>query len=1117
MKMENNTCRENGVNGTGTLRESASPGRVVGEQQPTPGRHQATARTKWNKEVNRIVMRCFYMSEPSRRGYRRRMLGIWKERGVFEVSEQRLADQARAIRTNGWLSEVELEEISRAVSLGEENEQNEDVRDESTQPEPEDNGNQSGHFVYNTDEVIQRMERDGCNREKINLAREIMESMKDESECPPNLRNIERRRLREKIAEVNKIIHYLETKDITETNDLLLAIGRVVARRLGVKQNVRKPKAEPWWKRRIKCQISKLRKDLSRLERLKSGELQNTTVREGLERRYYLKKKGVTVVIEELKQRILAKTAKVKRYQERVDQYRQNRMFRTNQKRLFEMLETDENDDTTIPDEEESKNFWSNIWDNPVNHNANAEWLKGLERKLTGVNQQSNFVINVEGINKQLKKTANWKAPGLDGLQGYWLKNISCRERLAIQLQDCIDNNDIPAWFTKGRTVLIIKDKEKGSIASNFRPITCLPQMWKLLTGIMSNDLYQHLENSNLLPDEQKGCRRNSRGTKDQLLIDKMIVKNCKRRKTGLGMAWIDYRKAFDMIPHSWILKCLRLFGAAENMVQYIEKSMSQWQVELSAHGNILGTINVRRGIFQGDSLSPLLFVVTLIPLSLVLREVKAGYDLTGKKELVNHLLYMDDLKLYGKNEKQIDTLINTVRIFSSDIGMEFGIDKCAVLVMKRGKLVLCDGIDMPDGNIIREVEETGYKYLGVLEADDLKHAAMKEVMSKEYFRRIRKILKSKLNGGNVVNAINSRAVSIIRYSAGIVKWTKDDLKKLDRKTRKLLTINKALHPQADVDRLYLKRAVGGRGLLSVEDCVNIEVGSLFRYIGESKERLLRFVSDENILEEGLTKIEVTEERMSKFKNKALHGQFERATEQVRDPESWGWLKRGILKKETEGLLTAAQDQALRTNSIKNRIDKEDVSPMCRLCGEREETVSHIVTECKKLAQREYKMWRHDKIGQVIHWKLCQKYNIPCKDKWYDHDPEGVIENDQVKVLWDFRIQTDHQIEHNRPDIVVLDKIERSCNVIDIACPFDTRVLEKEQEKMEKYQELKREIGKIWSCRKVTVLPIVIGALGTFSKNLKTSLKKIGLDCTLLLQKASLLGTARILRRTLDT
>ena len=83
----------------------------------------------------------------------------------------------------------------------------------------------------------------------------------------------------------------------------------------------------------------------------------------------------------------------------------------------------------------------------------------------------------------------------------------------------------------------------------------------------------------------------------------------------------------------------------------------------------------------------------------------------------------------------------------------------------------------------------------------------MKEAISKEYLRRIRKILKSKLNGGNVVSAINARAVSIIRYGAGIIKWIKEELGKLDRKTRKLLTVNRALHPQADVDRLYGKRS----------------------------------------------------------------------------------------------------------------------------------------------------------------------------------------------------------------------------------------------------------------------------------------------------------------------
>ena len=83
--------------------------------------------------------------------------------------------------------------------------------------------------------------------------------------------------------------------------------------------------------------------------------------------------------------------------------------------------------------------------------------------------------------------------------------------------------------------------KRKGR-NENFRPITCLPLMWKLFTGILGNEIYDHLEGKSLLPEEQKGCRRKSRGTKDQLLIDK-IIRNCKRRLTGVGMAWVDYKK----------------------------------------------------------------------------------------------------------------------------------------------------------------------------------------------------------------------------------------------------------------------------------------------------------------------------------------------------------------------------------------------------------------------------------------------------------------------------------------------------------------------------------------------------------------------------------------------
>ena len=130
---------------------------------------------------------------------------------------------------------------------------------------------------------------------------------------------------------------------------------------------------------------------------------------------------------------------------------------------------------------------------------------------------------------------------------------------------------------------------------------------------------------------------------------------------------------------------------------------------------------------------------------------------------------------------------------------MEFALPEYGLLIMKRGEVVKSEGISMPDGKM-KNIEEGGYKYLGILEADGVKHEEMKDQIKKEYIRRVRNILKSKLNGGNIILAFNSRAVSIIRYGAGIISWTKMELEELDRRTRKLMTIYGAHHPKADVD-----------------------------------------------------------------------------------------------------------------------------------------------------------------------------------------------------------------------------------------------------------------------------------------------------------------------------
>ena len=172
---------------------------------------------------------------------------------------------------------------------------------------------------------------------------------------------------------------------------------------------------------------------------------------------------------------------------------------------------------------------------------------------------------------------------------------------------------------------------------------------------------------------------------------------------------------------------------------------------------------------------------------------------------------------------------------------MEFGIEKCAMLIMEIGKIVKSIGIELSNGKVIKSLQEDeSYKYLGILETDKFLEEKMKLNVSKEYIRRLRKVLKSKLNAGDLIHGINTWAVTLLRYSAAFVSWRKSELQAIDRKIRKLFTIYGALHPKSDVDRLYIPRKEGGRGLIFIGDCVELAIKGLEVYVHGSEERLIQ-------------------------------------------------------------------------------------------------------------------------------------------------------------------------------------------------------------------------------------------------------------------------------------
>jgi len=152
---------------------------------------------------------------------------------------------------------------------------------------------------------------------------------------------------------------------------------------------------------------------------------------------------------------------------------------------------------------------------------------------------------------------------------------------------------------------------------------------------VLTNSINNHLLRNNILPEEQKGCCRMYRGCQDQLLMSKLITSLAKKHQRHLCMAWIDYKKAFDSLPHTWIVTVMEMYQICPTIRQFMEESMKEWKTKMwlyHTEGHFKrGTVAIKQDIFQGDS-SPLLFCLALILLTNKLNKHGAGYEVKGKK-----------------------------------------------------------------------------------------------------------------------------------------------------------------------------------------------------------------------------------------------------------------------------------------------------------------------------------------------------------------------------------------------------------------------------------------------------------------------------------------------------
>ena len=165
------------------------------------------------------------------------------------------------------------------------------------------------------------------------------------------------------------------------------------------------------------------------------------------------------------------------------------------------------------------------------------------------------------------------------------------------------------------------------------------------------------------------------------------------------------------------------------------------------------------------------------------------------------------------------------------------------------------------------------------------------------------------------------------------------------------------------------------------------------------------------------------------------------------------------------------------------------MDPKCRLCGCSDETIDHLVSGCPELTKTEY-IHRHQKAAAHTHWTICREFGIEVKERWYEHVPKTVTENDSFTILWDTSIHTDRTIAGKKPDIVLKNKNEKTCLLINRTIPLDTNTSGKTTEKLTKYKDLEIEVEPMWGL-KTTTVPVVLGALGAIKKDIGNYSNKI--------------------------
>ena len=637
-----------------------------------------------------------------------------------------------------------------------------------------------------------------------------------------------------------------------------------------------------------------------------------------------------------------------------------------------------------------------------------------------------------------------------------------------------------------------------------------------------------HAMENEIWDEGQLGGVEGVLGTVNQLLIDVCIMEELRSYHRNLAVAYYDYKKAYDKVHHDWMLRVFNWMGISKNVTALLKALMVKWKTRLEVWNDgqkqVSRWIQIVCGFLQGDSYSPVGFCLTEVPVGKLLKASK-GYKMgrPGQRNITRtHSLFIDNLKTYQENHKMLQIVNETIVQASNDTGACYGVSKCAEIIFERGQMVKGEGLEVLHERMktIDPDENVTYKFLGVEQADGIKTKEVFERIKTEVENRLELLIKTELNDRNLMKAINSKVIPVAEYPMNVCRFSKKELLELDQIIKRQLRKNNMLGRQSSDERLYLKREEGGRGLKSLRDVyketklrvacymamsqsqwiqaawereTEKEYTSIKREAQEAMKEIglaIDFEEGKVILEgekldkpwketwrsvKKIFKKGIEKQRKDHYKQKQLQSEVYR----IQHESCHMWLKQSLDPRKTAAIVSMLE-KMIETKMWKVARGLTCDNVKCRVCGEQEETVEHLLAGCKMLAGSEYTR-RHNRALMIlaVQWAIEHQL-IDNQTKWYRERWERghVLESKDAKSVWDFEFHLRKTTTSRRPDLTLEDKQKKTIWICDMACPQERNIETKMNDKRTKYQQLAFEIRERRKEYKVVVVPIIIGCLG---------------------------------------